>query len=182
MLDLEYTAWEGSAARGWSAPGEHREVIQIGAVRLDAGRAFEERGAFDCLVRPRINPSLSAYITALTGITDDAIAADGVAFEAALARLLDFIGDDPAAANGTDGDVLCGNCELVGAPIPAPILRIANARGSLSRALGLPPAEVVSSTLPQLVGAKQTEGAHTGLGDARAIATALRVLRADGKL
>jgi len=29
FLDLEYTAWEGSAQRGWSLDWEHRKLIQI---------------------------------------------------------------------------------------------------------------------------------------------------------
>jgi hypothetical protein len=34
VADLEYTAWEGALARGWSAPGDFREIVQIGAVRV----------------------------------------------------------------------------------------------------------------------------------------------------
>jgi hypothetical protein len=30
FFDLEYTAWEGSKARNWAGPGEHREIIEIG--------------------------------------------------------------------------------------------------------------------------------------------------------
>ena len=36
VFDLEYTAWECSMARSWLTPGEFREVVQIGAVKLDA--------------------------------------------------------------------------------------------------------------------------------------------------
>ena len=38
VFDLEFTAWEGSLARHWLAPGEFKEVVQIGAVRLDGGQ------------------------------------------------------------------------------------------------------------------------------------------------
>ena len=34
VCDLEYTAWAGSLQRGWSDPGEHREIVQIAAIRL----------------------------------------------------------------------------------------------------------------------------------------------------
>ncbi len=34
VLDLEWTAWEGSQESGWAGPGEKREIIQIGAIRL----------------------------------------------------------------------------------------------------------------------------------------------------
>ena len=28
IYDTEYTAWEGSLARNWSGPNEHRELLQ----------------------------------------------------------------------------------------------------------------------------------------------------------
>lgn len=31
IFDTEYTTWEGAADRDWTGPGEHREVVQIGA-------------------------------------------------------------------------------------------------------------------------------------------------------
>ena len=36
VFDLEFTAWECSMASHWLRPGEFKEVVQIGAVRLDA--------------------------------------------------------------------------------------------------------------------------------------------------
>ena len=68
VFDLEYTAWECSMARRWLAPGEFKEVVQIGAVKLDAD-SLESLGEFDMLVRPRINAVLSPYFENLTGIT-----------------------------------------------------------------------------------------------------------------
>ncbi|HJO97979.1 MAG TPA: hypothetical protein QF891_08275, partial [Rhodospirillales bacterium] len=47
VLDMEWTAWEGSRARRWGAPDEYREVVQIGAVKLDGGDALGERDSFD---------------------------------------------------------------------------------------------------------------------------------------
>ena len=70
VFDLEYTAWECSMARHWLEPGQYKEVVQIGAVKLD-GRDLSILGEFDLLVRPRINPMLSPYFEALTGITND---------------------------------------------------------------------------------------------------------------
>ena len=74
VLDLEWTAWEGSLARSWTGPGECREVIQVGAVRVDALR-FERLAAFDRLVRPVRNPVLSDYITRLSGLTNERMVA-----------------------------------------------------------------------------------------------------------
>ena len=58
VMDLEWTAWEGARQRTWSGPGEEMEVVQIGAVRLADTPGLEELGAFEILVRPRINPTL----------------------------------------------------------------------------------------------------------------------------
>jgi inhibitor of KinA sporulation pathway (predicted exonuclease) len=51
VFDLEFTAWECSMASHWLRPGEFKEVIQIGAVRLDAA-SFQILDAFEILVRP----------------------------------------------------------------------------------------------------------------------------------
>ncbi len=73
----------------WLRPGEFKEVVQIGAVKLDAD-TLEEVGAFDVLVRPRINSFLSPYLERLTGIRNDAVRAEGRDFAAALADFLAF--------------------------------------------------------------------------------------------
>ena len=45
VFDLEYTAWECSMARRWLAPGEFKEVVQIGAVSSTGtvGHGFDTR-------------------------------------------------------------------------------------------------------------------------------------------
>src|SRR5258706_10294556 len=68
IFDLEYTAWECSMARHWLTPGEFKEVVQIGAVKLDPG-SFAVLDELGVLVGPRINPVLSPYFEKLTGIT-----------------------------------------------------------------------------------------------------------------
>src|ERR1700744_3667778 len=101
VFDLEFTAWECSMARHWLSPGEFKEVVQIGAVKLD-GKDLSILGEFDILVRPRINSTLSAYFENLTGITNAEIAARGVDFAEAYSRFADFAGDGPICAFGHD--------------------------------------------------------------------------------
>jgi inhibitor of KinA sporulation pathway (predicted exonuclease) len=113
IFDLEFTAWEGSMAKQWSRPGEHKEVVQIGAVRLDAER-LTILDAFEMLVSPRINPVLSDYLVALTGITNADVAARGVDFVTALSAFLDFAGGAPLWAFGRDDLVLAENMALYG--------------------------------------------------------------------
>jgi len=64
VFDLEYTAWECSMARSWLTPGQFREVVQIGAVKLDAD-SFLVQDEFEVLTLPRFNPVLSPYFEKL---------------------------------------------------------------------------------------------------------------------
>src|SRR4051812_30259295 len=105
VFDLEYTAWECSMARQWLTPGEFKEVVQIGAVRLD-GKTLAVLGEFDLLVKPRINPHLSPYFEKLTGISSAEVAVRGTDFAEAYARFADFAGEGPICAFGHDEWIL----------------------------------------------------------------------------
>src|SRR5580658_9683076 len=105
VFDLEFTAWECSMASHWLRPGEFKEVVQIGAVRID-GETFTVLDAFDCLVRPRINTELSPYFEGLTGITNADLAARGIDFAEAYVRFAAFVGEEQFAAFGHDEWVL----------------------------------------------------------------------------
>ena len=89
IFDLEFTAWEGSLESRWTRPGELTEVVQIGAVKLDAA-SLKEVDAFEMLVKPRVNPILSDYLVALIGIDNQQLAARGVDFVTAYRAFLDF--------------------------------------------------------------------------------------------
>src|SRR5882672_9482218 len=92
----------------WTRPQEYTEVVQIGAVKLDAV-SLREVDAFEMLVRPRVNPVLSDYLVALTGITNEEVAARGVDFITAYRAFLNFIGDSRMYAFGRDDLVLADN-------------------------------------------------------------------------
>ncbi|CAA7613517.1 Inhibitor of the KinA pathway to sporulation [Candidatus Terasakiella magnetica] len=174
VYDLEYTTWEGARARGWSGPGEHREVVQIGAVRLDGGTEAS------ILVKPRLNPDLSAYFTTLTGISQGQVDKDGIDFAAALARLADFAQGAGLVANGADEEVLRENCRLTDTAFPfegrccdiSPLLRRAAGRDG----------HVFSCDLGQTFGLALDQTAHDALGDARQVAAVVRLLLDTGRL
>jgi len=113
VFDLEFTAWEGSRQRRWSLPGERTEVVQIGAVKLDAEslRILDE---FEVLVQPRLNPRLSDYLIALTGISNEAVAARAVDFVTAYRAFLDFVGPAQIWAFGRDDLIFADNLKLYG--------------------------------------------------------------------
>lgn len=183
VFDLEYTAWEGSLARSWSEDWEYQEIVQIGAVRLEASGALVEKAAFDCFIRPTFNPDLSDYFTGLTGITEADLARHGEAFELAFGRFHDFLdGAELVLANGMDAALLKQNCVWRDHDWAFEEHRFCNLRRFLAGSMGISPGEATSSHLPAILGLEVGFDPHTGLGDARAISAALRAIRRDGKL
>ena len=181
VFDLEYTAWEGSEARDWSADWEHREIIQIGAVMLSAEDGLAEVARFDVLVRPIVNPDLSDYIVALTGITEARLAASGIPFKEALDRFQSFVGDRSILlCNGRDTAILRENCILNDVAFPFDAARCRNIRPQLAAALGIPESATRSGELPALLGLPPAGAMHDAVADADAIASVLRELRLRG--
>lgn len=178
VFDLEYTAWPGSLERGWSRNDEHREIVQIGAVRLAPD--LTEVGCTECLVRPTVNSVLSDYFVSLTGISNADLDLYGVDLVTALRRLARFAAPDALLlSNGDDGGVVAESCNLSGTESPIAAARFVCIEDALLAALGSA-VPIASSDLPAAVGAAMPGRAHTALADARAIALTLRTLRGNG--
>lgn len=174
VFDLEFTAWEGSMAERWLKPGQYREIVQIGAVRLDA-LTMAEDASLDVLVKPRFNPRLSPYFEALTGITNDALAGRGVDFAEAWQRFMEFCGNAESFAFGRDDLIFEENFRLYG--MRARALAYTNlvpwlhANGARPRHAG----DVAESAGVAMSGQK-----HDALFDARSVATGVAALVARG--
>lgn len=173
VFDLEFTAWQASMAGHWLKPGEFKEVVQIGAVKLDAD--FQILDEFEILVRPRINATLSPYLENLTGIGNALLAMKGVDFELAYRRFAAFAGDTTIAAFGHDDWVLEENIRLYGltglpALPPFQDLRLWFANH------GLDPRGVYSSDIAAKAGAVFTGRDHNALDDARSLAAGMKSL------
>lgn len=172
VYDLEYTSWEGALARNWSGPGEHREIVQIGAVRLDPD--FREVDSLDILVKPNRNPLVSGYFIALTGITQGRIDQHGVDAATALDAFLEFAGADLwLLSNGADALVLAENYSLLGLTDPF-VGRTRDVHDLLLSASGR--ARLTSAELPEIFGLPSAGRGHTALADARNVAAALRLI------
>lgn len=178
VFDTEFTAWPGSMERGWTGPGEHKEIVQNGAVILDA-RSLEERRAFALLVRPVLNPVLSDYLVALTRITNERLAREGVDFPAAITRFVAFVGERSMHCFGRDDRIIAANAALIGQPRLWPDIAATNLKDWLL-AVGIPLAGVYSGVLAEHVGAASQGVAHDALVDARSLAEAVRYLVAKG--
>lgn len=177
IFDLEYTAWECSMARGWLTPGEYREVVQIGAVRLDLA-TFAVLDEFDCLVKPRFN-TVSPYFQGLTGITAERVARDGLDLGVAYDRFLDFVGPGAIAAFGHDDTVLKDNLRLYGLSPARPLPAFHDLRAWFARN-GLDPRGRLSCEIAPLLGLAFQGHAHNALDDARSLARAMAALAAPG--
>ncbi|MDB5741263.1 MAG: hypothetical protein JWP16_2303 [Alphaproteobacteria bacterium] len=178
IFDLEYTAWECSMARGWLTPGEFKEVVQIGAVKLDAD-SFQVLDEFDCLVKPRINGVISPYLEKLTGITNDAVARSGVDFAEAYARFVAFADGGPIAAFGHDEHVLEENLRLYGITGARALPLFYDLRGWFA-VQGLDPRGLQSCEIGPKLGVPFLGHAHNALNDARSLAGGMEAIAARG--
>ena len=172
VFDLEYTAWECSMARHWLTPGEFKEVVQIGAVKLDAN-SFDVLAEFDLLVRPRINPILSAYFEKLTGLATQTVARQGVDFTTAYEGFLDFVEEGPIASFGRDERVLEANLRLYGLTCVRCLPVAYDLRGWFA-ALGVDPRGLHSCDIGPAMGLPFAGQTHNALNDARALAGAMK--------
>jgi inhibitor of KinA sporulation pathway (predicted exonuclease) len=182
IMDLEFTSWEGSLARNWSEPWEWREIVQIGALMVDA-TDFSPRLEFEALVKPQRNPVLSDYFQNLTGIRQTDVDANGKSFPEALSALVAFL----AAAqivmfNGYDGQILQENCAFHSIKFPLDPKRMFDFRPLLANTLSLPHNALTSSGLPKIAGIAVNGRAHNGLYDCHAIASSLGHWRASDVL
>jgi inhibitor of KinA sporulation pathway (predicted exonuclease) len=178
VFDTEFTAWAGSVARGWAGPGEHKEIIQIGAVVLDAA-SLEERRAFSVYIRPVLNPVLSDYLIGLTRITNERLAAEGVDFAEGVTRFVELVASRHLYAYGRDDRIIAANAERLGRAKLWPDLPATNLKDWLHQ-VGIPLAGVHSGNLSAHVGAKSQGIAHDALVDSRSLAEAVRYLVARG--
>src|ERR1700744_252975 len=171
VFDLEYTAWECSMAGSWLKPGEFKEVVQIGAVKLDSAD-FAVLDEFEVLVRPRINGTLSAYFEKLTGITSGMLARKGMDFEQAHKRFLAFVGDGPVWSFGRDDQVLEDNIRLYGLKTAKLLTGFHDLRPWFTEQ-GLDPRGLDSCDLGRMLGLPFLGRRHNALDDCRTLAGAM---------
>jgi len=178
VFDLEFTAWAGSRQRGWSLPGEKRELVQIGAVKLDAS-SLAIVDEFEVLVRPRYNPRLSEYFTTLTGITNEALETRGVDFVPAYRAFLDFADGAPLWAFGRDDLIFEENIRLYGWGRIFTVPPYSNVIPWFA-GLGIDLAGKHASDVAEAVGSVFEGRRHNALADAHSVAAGLRKAVADG--
>lgn len=179
LLDTEYTAWEGSQVRKWSGPGEFREIIQVGMIRVGTG--LVELESKKVYVKPVKNPVLSDYIKNLTHITQEEIDTQGVSLEACVSDIQSFLGSDPAYSYGHDERVIQQNCDLIGIPYTPGLERILDIRDVIFPALAeikVSPEGYTSGTLIEAFGPAPDSAAHDAVNDMRNLLAAIKAINA----
>ena len=177
VFDLEFTAWPGSMESRWGREGEHTEVVQIGAVKLDA-ETLNVTDEFECLVRPRVNPHLSPYLIELTGITNEMIERRSVDFITAYRGFLDFVESWATWAFGRDDQIFAYNLKLYAwdvLPVPA----YTNAIPWFA-AHGVDLRGKHACDVPEAAGAIFDGRKHDALADARGVAAGIKAVVARG--
>ncbi len=180
IFDTEFE-WDRSDNPYPPRPDTVFEIIQIGALRIRrADYAIMDK--LNVLIRPHLNPSLSPYFCTLTGITAEAIADEGLSFEEAATRFMNFCGTAPAFAYGDDAGHFIRNAQLVGTTLPPawPHTRASNI-GPWFSSLNPELATVNSGALARTLGASLNSLAegmaeHNALYDCYSIHAALKHL------
>ena len=175
VFDTEFTAWEGSEERNWSAAGEYMEIVQIGAVKIET-QSMEELESMLVYVKPVKNPKLSEYFTKLTNIVQETVDRGGIGYAEALEKFTLWSGGLKLYSWGGDRDVLEENAKLLGIEFPFRSSQFADIR-EFFQAQGVLVEKYMSSTIPRAFGEEPLLRAHDALNDARSIAQALRVFR-----
>ena len=149
LLDLELTCWPGSLQRGWSGTDEYREIVQAGFIDFDydpTSNCFIAISTYEAFCRPRFNPVLSHYFTALTGITNTHLASSAIPFCDIYHAVAD--NDRCLIANGDDVSILYENGLIHGLVFPE--LVGFDLRPLLASLLGIPPASCISADLTKV--------------------------------
>lgn len=175
VFDTEFTAWEGSEERNWNAAGEYREIVQIGAIKIET-ESMEELENMLVYVKPVKNPKLSEYFTKLTGIVQETVDRNGIGYIEALEKFTLWSGGLKLLSWGGDKDVFEENAKLLGIEFPLRTAQFADIR-EFFRAQGVPVENYMSSTIPRAFGEEPLFQPHNALNDARSIAQALRAFK-----
>lgn len=191
IFDCEYLTAEDSPRRFWCGPFDPDPVIaQIGAVRLALHGDFALLGTARIFVQPvdrHGRPyALDPFFTRLTGITAEAIAAEGLPLQEAIAELDRFSTGAPLWSWGKDElNMMAISCYIAGIAPAIPAHRFDNAC-KLLLAAGMPLEDLKktrSNTLADYYGiAHPPLKGHDALDDALSVAYALQHLLRSGRL
>ena len=109
---------KGSMERNWSGENEHRELVQISAIRVKKkGGSISITKKLNLYVKPLINKNLSEYFTKLTGISQDVLDDKALPFKQAIKIFYHFCKNNKNEkynlySMGNDYDVIKENLKI----------------------------------------------------------------------
>lgn len=167
VLDLEWNQpWPGSPSSKKVLPVPiHGEIIQIGAVRMDAAQAVLDE--FQILIRPKYYRRLNSRVSKLTGLKDAKLREEGVGFAEAAAKFRDWCGEDCIFLTWgfDDINILQENILLHGMD-PQWVGRWYNAQMMFNAQTGSGNAQKALKTAMEMFNIEATRPAHDALADA----------------
>ncbi len=191
IFDCEFVCLEGSQRRFWCAAHDPDPVIaQVGAVKLGLEGDFPILGTYKAYVRPidRFGEryALDPFFTALTGITEEDISAEGVSLQDALTGLDRFSDGVRLWSWGKDElNMMAISCYVAGIRPSIPAHRFDNAV-KLLLAAGMPAEDLAKTPSSKLADYYSVQHSplrgHDALDDALSISYALQHLMKAGNL
>jgi inhibitor of KinA sporulation pathway (predicted exonuclease) len=183
LMDLELTCWPDSLRTFWADPRRPPEVLELGLVAYDP-RTDTIVSTFSSLVRPRLNPVLSAYCLNLLRVPQHDIDTAPSLPEAA-GRAAAWANDVGFAASTTctwctlDRSWLHDDAARVGCADPFEGWPHVNLSSLLMQALGDPPGPTPPrDAMTQRMGLAPIPDRHRALADAADLARFCSLLRA----
>jgi hypothetical protein len=111
IFDTEYTTWEGAQDRNWSNENEYREIVQIGALKINRNDLSVVE-TLNLFVKPVRNPVLSDFFKTLTHISQQNVDQRDMNFIDAYHRFVDFCDENLVFSYGGDETLLAENVGL----------------------------------------------------------------------
>lgn len=133
VIDLEFTTTDYDAFKA----GLGHEVIEIGAVRIDA--AGNVLDTFSTLVKPEFTDVITGKVTEITGIRICDVA-DAPSFAEAMSSLAAWIGDGRTrivAWSKNDRDQIKAECAFKGVEVPSQMRRWLDLQAVYPRIMGV---------------------------------------------
>jgi inhibitor of KinA sporulation pathway (predicted exonuclease) len=101
IFDTEYIADKGMKEEGFCG-WQNREIIQIAAIKI--GDDLEIVDEMNVYITPKLHSKIPQYFVNLTGITDEQMKEEGIAFDKAYKLFKDFVGDNVCYSHGWNFD------------------------------------------------------------------------------
>ncbi len=191
IFDCEFLCLEGSQRRSWCAAHDPDPVVaQVGAVKLGLEGDFAILDRYKAYIRPidRFGEqyALDPFFTALTGVTEENIEAEGISLQDAIAGLDRFSDGARLWSWGKDElNMMAISCYVAGIQPSIPAHRFDNAV-KLLLAAGMPIedlAKTPSDKLSDYYGVQHPPlRGHDALDDALSISYTLQHLMRAGNL